>query len=180
MNTKQIIDIGIKVTLATAVVILFILHLQAEQSLVYVDAQKLVIGYKGMQEARKEFEDKTLVWKANLDTLRNEAESKMKEYEQKKEKLSTSERKLMEELIQARQQQFVNYQQVVQEKIKKEDEELTAHVLDKVNDYIKRYGKEKGYRIILAATQYGNIVYAREGMEVTEDVLKGLNAEFGK
>jgi outer membrane protein len=62
--------------------------------------------------------------------------------------------------------------------VQKEDQELTNKVLDTVNDYLKRYGKEKGYRIILAATQYGNIVYAQDGIDITEEVMKGLNDEF--
>jgi len=178
MTTKGLLDIGVKVVLAVGLAILLILHVQAEKSLVYVDAQKLVVGYKGMQAARQEFEAKAAVWKANLDTLRGEVEARIKEYEAKKARLSASEQQLTEELIQSKQDQFLNYQQAIQEKVQKEDQELTRKVLDKVNDYLKRYGKEKGYKIILAATQYGNIVYARDGIDITEDVMKGLNEEF--
>ena len=84
----------------------------------------------------------------------------------------------MEELIQAKQDQFTNYQQVIQEKFQKEDQELSKKVMDKVNDYIKRYGKKEGYKIIHAATQYGNIVYAQDGLDITDEVLKGLNSEY--
>ena len=68
--------------------------------------------------------------------------------------------------------------QDLKEKFQQEDQELTKKVLDKVNEYIKRYGKKGGYTIILAATQYGNIVYAEEGVDLTEEVLKGLNTEY--
>lgn len=152
--------------------------LSGTQKIVYVDAQKLVNGYKGMQDARKEFELKSNAWKTNLDTLRSEAEVKIKEYEQSAAKLSAKERALMEELIETKQQQFMNYQQVVAEKVKAADQELTSKVLSKVNDYIKKYGNEKGYSIILAATQYGNIAYGDAPMDITEDVLEGLNQEY--
>jgi outer membrane protein len=178
MTSKNVWDAGIKIGLGVGLVILFILHFQSEQSMVYVDAQKLVVGYKGMQAARKEFEAKAAVWKANLDTLRGEVETRIKEYEAKKARLSLSEQQLTEELIQSKQDQYLNYQQAIQEKVQKEDQELTKKVLDKVNEYIKRYGKEKGYKIILAATQYGNIVYAHEGIDITDEVMKGLNNEY--
>src|SRR6185369_13031260 len=97
----------------------------------------------------------------------------------RKANLSAKEKKLTEELINSKHEQYLNYQQVIKEKVQKEDQDLTKKVLDKVNDQIKKYGKEKGYRIILAATQYGNIVYAEDGMDVTDEVLKVLNNEFG-
>jgi outer membrane protein len=100
------------------------------------------------------------------------------EYEGKKSKLTLQEKKLMEELIHSKQEQFENYQGVIREKIQNEDKELTAKVLGKINDYIKRYGQQKGYRIILAATQYGNIVYAKEDIDITGEILRGLNAEY--
>jgi outer membrane protein len=177
---KNLMDIGVKVLLGAAIVILFVLHLQSKQELVYVDAQKLMAEYKGTQIARKDFEGKSVIWKANLDTLRSEVESKMKDYETKKAGMSAKEKILMEELIQAKQDQFLNYQQVIQEKVQKEDQELTRKVLDKVNEYIKKYGKENDYKIILAATQYGNIVYAEDGIDITKEVLAGLNKEYSK
>lgn len=154
--------------------------LSARNKIVYVDAQKLVSGYKGMQDARKEFENKSLVWKANLDTLRLEAESTIKEYELTRDKLSAKELSLMEDLIHSRQEQFLNYQQIVSEKIQKEDQELTGRVLTTVNEYMKDYGRLKGYKIIMAATQYGNIVYAEEHTDITDDVLEGLNLAYAK
>lgn len=154
--------------------------LDPTDEIVFVDAQKLVNEYLGMQDARKEFEAKTQVWKANLDTLRREAESTIRQYEATREKLSARERNLMEELIQSRQEQFLNYQQVISEKIQKEDQELTGKVLATVNTYMKDYGRTRGYRIIMAATQYGNIVYAEEHTDITDDVLEGLNLAYSK
>src|SRR5947207_13824538 len=124
MTRKEIIDIGVKVILAAAVCILFVLHIQSQKSMVFVDAQKLMKGYKGMQVARKEFEAKSAVWKTNLDTLRMEVEGKVKEYEAKKSRLSNQEKKLTEELINSKHEQYLNYQQVIKEKVQKEDQEL--------------------------------------------------------
>ena len=50
-------------------------------------------------------------------------------------------------------------------------------MLEEVNAYLKQYGKAKGYTFLLGATDGGNIVYAAEGTDVSEDVLVGLNAQ---
>jgi outer membrane protein len=161
--------------LVFAVAILYFLHFRTDNEYVFIDAQKLVNGYKGMQVARKQYESKVSVWQANLDTLRLETESKIVEYEKKGKTMSARERELMEELINTKKSQYLEYQKAISENIQKEDQLLTSNVLEKVNAFIKQYGKEHGYTIILAATQYGNIAYAKEGIDITDDLLKELN-----
>jgi outer membrane protein len=57
---------------------------------------------------------------------------------------------------------------------------MTQSVLNLVNDYVKEYGKSKGYRYILGATGSGNLVYAQESYDITDDLVKGLNEEYIK
>jgi outer membrane protein len=178
MNFSKLIVPVVLIFLTVAVVVLFVLQFDSGNKYVYVDSVKLVNGYEAMKDARKDYEQKVAAWKANLDTLRGEAETKIKEYNATAGKLSAREKQLMEELVQSKQEQFMNYQQVVTEKVRKEDEELSSKVLSKVNDFVKRYGQQKGYVIVMAATQYGNIVYADPRADITEEVLAGLNAEY--
>jgi outer membrane protein len=53
-------------------------------------------------------------------------------------------------------------------------------VLDEINAYLKTYGEARGYTIIFAATEYGNIAYGQQALDVTEEVLAGLNQHYGK
>jgi outer membrane protein len=178
MNTKTGFEMGFKLLTVIGIAVLITLQLRSNDSIVYVDAIKLMNGYTGMKEARKEYEAKAIIWKANVDSLKIELESKIKDYQAKQATLTDKEKQLTEELLQTKQQQFMNYQQVISEKIQKEDQELTTKVLARVNDYIKKYGEDKGYDIIMAATQYGNIVYSDKGKDITDRVLEGLNNEY--
>jgi outer membrane protein len=178
MKNTSIGELIFKAVVITGLIVVIAFQFDKKDAIVYVDAVKLVNGYKGMQSARKEFEVKTQAWNANLDTLKTELQSKIKEYEATKMKLSAKEKALTEELLQTKQDQFLNYQNIIAEKVQKEDQELITKVLGKVNDYIKKYGEDNGYSIIMAATQYGNIVYAEKGTDITEQVLEGLNKEI--
>lgn len=178
MNRKSALELGFKVLTVFGIATLLYFQMRSKDSIVYVDALKLVNGYTGMKEARKAYEEKTEIWKSNLDSLKTELEAKIKDYQGRHATLTPTERQLTEELLETKQQQFVNYQQVISEKIQKEDQEISAKVLGKVNDYIKKYGEEKGYDIIMAATQYGNIVYSEKGKDITDKVLEGLNNEY--
>jgi outer membrane protein len=148
--------------------------------IVYVDSIKILSGYKGMEYAKKEFDTKVAIWNSNLDTLKMEMEEKFNEYDSKRLSLSSKEKELMEELLETKRAQYLNYQQMIAEKVKKEDQELTTKVYAKVNDYLKRYGEQKKYAFILGANQYGSIVYAENAVNITDEVLEGLNQEFSK
>ena len=178
MSTKAVFEWAFKGLTVVGIVVLISLQLGADDSIVYVDAIKLMNGYNGMKEARKEYEAKATIWKSNLDSLKTELETKIKEYQVKQATLSEKEKQLTEELLASKQQQFMNYQQVISEKIQKEDQELTTKVVGQINEYIKKYGEDQGYDIIMAATQYGNIVYSDRGKDITDKVLEGLNREY--
>lgn len=174
----RLIDWSFKIVTLGALAILIFLQVSSNTSYVYVDSIKLLNNYEGMIAARKTFELSTSPLKSNLDTLQWELEEKVKEYEEKQDRLSVRERNLYEELIQSKESQYLNFQKAISEKIQKQDQELTQKVLNEVNAFIKQYGEEKGYKIIFAATQQGNIVYAEEEKDITDEVLEGLNKSF--
>lgn len=153
-------------------------YLSKQEKIVYVDSAKLLNGYKGMQVARKEYQQKATGWKANVDTLTKELQSSIMKYEKEAGKMTAKEKSLTQELLKSKQKQLMEYQQAMNTKAQQEDGQMTTSVVTQVNAYLKKFGKKKGYRIILAATDYGNIAYAEDGLDITEEVLVGLNAEY--
>jgi outer membrane protein len=153
-------------------------HFSGSNQLVYVDSTKLLNNYKGMTDARKVYQQKAVLWKANIDTLIVEIQNDLKKYEKESSGMSAKERDLSRQLIQNKQQQLGDYQKATNEKAAQEDTQLTKQVLDEINQYIKEYGKNHKLRIILAATDYGNIAYAEEGIDITDEILAGLNKKY--
>ena len=149
-----------------------------KRQVAYVDTNVLMEKYKGMIVAKKDYDAKVKVWKANVDSLMKNWEVELKAYEKERISMSKKEIKLKEELLRNKQQQIGNYQQAIQEKAMKEEQIATQTVVNQVNDYIKEYGEKHGYDFIYGANGTGNIVYANKDYDITEDVLKGLNDEY--
>lgn len=167
--------------LAVLAVILSLTSLYLTKSssqLVYVDVNKLIEGYSRTKVAKAEFDKKANLLKANVDSLVGNWQIELKNYEKERTSLSPKELKLKQELLGNKQQQINGYQQAIQKKIQEEDKKVTQTVINDINDYIKEYGKDHNYRIIFGASGGGNIMYADESTDLTEEVLKGLNAEY--
>ena len=167
--------------LIAGLVSLYVLHFTKPKSkIAYVDSIKLLNGYSHMQNARNEYEKKAKTWQSNIDTLMLGVQNQLKKYEKESQQLSEKERKLSRELIQNKQNQLVNYQKTIRDMAQQEDVRMTQAVVSEVNVYLERYGKEHDYDVILVANQTGNIAYAKEGMDITTEVLKELNQESQK
>lgn len=151
---------------------------KSSSELVYVDVNKLIEGYKRTKEVKAEFDKKTAGVKSNVDSLTSGWQKELQVYEKERGTLSPRELKLKEEALSNKQRQLNAYQSAVQKQIQEEDAKITQTVINDINDYIKEYGKEKGYKIIFGASGGGNIMYADEATDLTEDVLEGLNSQY--
>lgn len=87
--------------------------------------------------------------------------------QQKQDQLALDQQKL--------QKDQERYQLDVMEKSQK----YLIEFLDSINNYVKLYNKDKGYNMILNNDTLSSIViYADESMNITEDVIKGLNRRY--
>lgn len=168
-------------SIAALVISLLALYFSKSSSeLVYVDVNKLIIGYEKTKIAKAEFDKKATLMKSNVDSLVSNWQTELKNYEKERTAFSPKELKLKQELLGNKQQQINGYQEAIQKKIQEEDKKVTQTVINDINDYIKEYGKSHSYKIIFGASGGGNIMYADESTDLTEEILKGLNAEYGK
>lgn len=165
--------------LLTIFLLVWVFSGQSKPGIAYVDAFKLMAEYKGVADVKRSLDQRTAALEANLDTLKKEVEVALAEYEANA-KASAREKALLEKVVIAKQEQYVNYEQSIKEQYRKQDEEMSVKLMAKVNDYIKRYGEEHGYKIILAATQYGNIAYGDSKYDLTAEIVVGLNEEYTK
>ena len=172
-----------KLTFPVALLALFLSALSLFQNSssskqVYVDVNKLLEGYERTKSERLKFEAKSVNLKANVDTLLTQWQDELKAYEKERASLSKRELELRQELMVNRQQQINNYQEAVQKQIKEENTKMTQTVINDINDYVKSFGEENGYTIIFGAVGGGNIMYADDVSDLTNEVLEGLNSEY--
>lgn len=170
----------INIVVLAGLIVLGGYHLLNKEKTVYVDIGVLMQEYQGMKDARREFEKLSAQWQANVDTLISEWHKELQNYEKERSGLSKNERELKEELLHNKQQQVNQYRDAVQMKAKEEEQKLTQTAVNRINEYLSEYGGDKGYSLILGATGSGNIVYADKSMDITDEVLKGLQDAYNK
>jgi len=145
---------------------------------VYVDVNKLLEGYSRTSIVRADYEKKATIMKSNVDSLMSNWQQELKDYEKERKEMTKKELALKEELLATKQQQISNYQQAIHKQLQEEDQKVTQTVINDINDFVKEYGKDKGYQIILGATGAGTIMYADKATDLTPEILEKLNTSF--
>jgi outer membrane protein len=56
----------------------------------------------------------------------------------------------------------------------------TDELLTKIQDYLAKYNAGDKYDMVIGYSKGGGVLYAKEDLDITQDVLKGLNEEYAK
>ena len=144
----------------------------------YVHNNRLLTEYQGVKEGKRMYEEKASNLKSNLDTLEKEINIRIKEYQAKYESLSPEERAATENVLKKKQQEYFTYKSAIDEQVKEEDTKLSAAVLNQIDSYIIEFAKENKYDYIFGVGSGGNLFFAKEGADVTDEVLEGLNKKY--
>ncbi len=78
-------------------------------------------------------------------------------------------------------QKFQEDQQRYELEMMEKSQKLTLEILDSIQNYLKIYNKDKKYSMILTTDTIGsNILYADKSLDITVDVIKGLNKRYNE
>lgn len=160
------------------IVTLFILvyfQFFSEDKLGYVDTFKLLNEYKGVQKTKVLLEREANKWKGKQDTLQMEFDAAVKVYEQESKTYSKTESQMKLKHLQEKKAELERFKSAIQQEMVEKEKNLTEEALVPVDEFIKKYGKKHRYKFIFAATGNGNIIYANEAVDLTDEILKELN-----
>ena len=90
--------------------------------------------------------------------------------------MSQAERQAAEQELMAKQQALQQEQQMKSSLLRKESDAAIDSLVTTVKDFVADYGEENGYTYIFGSNESANIMYAKEGLDITDEVLAQLNA----
>ncbi|WP_443943994.1 OmpH family outer membrane protein [Pedobacter sp. AW1-32] len=153
----------------------------ASEKIVFVNQDSLLTKYEYYKDLKVKFEGKTKSAQSDIQSKGQAFQREVAEYQKNAGTLSADQRKATEERLGRKQQELQTYQQNAGGALQNEQATETEKLYDKVADYLKTYAKGKGYKMVLTYSK-GNsaILFADESLDVTNEVIKGLNAEYSK
>jgi len=153
----------------------------ADEKIVFVNSDSLLTKYDYYKDLKVKFEGKSKSAQADMQAKTQAFQREVAQYQQTAGSLAADVRKATEERLGRKQQELQTYQQNAGGALQNEQAVENEKLYDKVAGYLKGYAKEKGYKMVLTYSK-GNsaILFADESLDVTSEVIKGLNADYAK
>jgi outer membrane protein len=190
------LSIILNVVLSVAVIILYILHFTgktwsaesttsgagaispSELSIAYVNSDSLLTNYDFFKDLEKKFIDRRE--KLNKE-YQNRAEGLQREisnFQTTAGNMTITQARAVEEDLRKKQQNLMMYQEQLGQQLMQEESVMNSDLYDKVSDYLQEYGKNKNLQIVLTYTKGSGVLYANEGLDITKEVIVGLNYAY--
>jgi outer membrane protein len=140
----------------------------------------LVDGYLGTKEAKQLHSQKVQQWQANIDTLSGNLNENIANYHFQQTRLNAMQLQQMVADLQQEKNNLEKYKYTIEEKAQEEEEKLMQGTLKQINTFIEAYALRKGYTVVMGTTTSGNILFADKSIDITDEILTALNAEYNK
>jgi outer membrane protein len=195
MNKVQIV---INVVLVAAVAALFVIVLSGkkqgetptaavEQSevlpIAYLITDSLLVNYVFAQEANEKLMKKQEDARLKLNTKARTLQNEMADFQRKLENNAF----LSRERAEKEQQRLIKKQQELQELEAKltedimiENQKLNIQLADTLTNFLQEFNADGRYHVILSNSAKDNVLMAAESYNITSEVIKQLNARYGK
>ncbi|WP_017259722.1 OmpH family outer membrane protein [Pedobacter arcticus] len=148
---------------------------------VYVNSDSLLSKYDYFKEMNGRLENKSKKAEADLKDKGTAFQREVAAYQQGANTMSADQRQKTEERLARKQQELQGFQQNAGAALQNEQATESEKLYDKVADYLKGYAKQKGYKMVLTYSKANpTILFADESLDVTTEVIKGLNEAYKK
>ena len=148
-------------------------------SIAYVDYDSLLINFNLAQEVQKELLRKEMSINNIMEKERKSLQEEVAAFEHKVQNnvFATQERAQAEyDKIMKKDQELLQRGQALIAEFEEERVAKSNEVTQSIADYIQEYNKDAKYDFILTKMG-GNMLYSNEALDITKEVVKGLNAK---
>ena len=144
----------------------------------YIDTSELIEKYEKFKDEDDKFKVKSQELgrplEAKVKAFQNEAQSFQQNAQAKGQQWA--QQKGAE--LQQREQQLGMEQNALLQQLQQEGAVLKDTLISEVKQFIKTYGKKKGYDYVYGTGDAATILYAKDQYDITKDVLKELNDSY--
>ncbi|MDE7374491.1 MAG: OmpH family outer membrane protein [Odoribacter sp.] len=151
--------------------------------IVYINTDTLMNQYLLAIELNEAFLKKQEERRTELNVKAKSLDQEVNEFQRKLQNngfLSEARAIDARDQLVVKQENLRRLQEELIEKTAREQSELNKQLFDKLTVFLSEYNKEKGFDIVLSTQLGGNVLFAVDGYDITQDVVNRLNEDYKK
>ena len=149
-------------------------------SIVYFNLDRVLDEYDMANEKRSEVEAKIASIEKEVMRRQKSLEDAAKDFQNKINKglMTTAAANEKSRKLQQQEQAYNQFAQQKQQEIMEEQQVMMNQLADAIKTFMESYNEEKGYAMILSNTAGVPVIVGDPALDITDDVIAGLNAEY--
>jgi outer membrane protein len=151
----------------------------AENKLGSLDMQRVLNTSEAGKAAKAQLQEKLKKYQEQINAKQAELQKLKNDLEKQGMTLNEVSRAAKEKDYQQKLKDFQRFTKDAEEDLQARDAEFTKKILGMLETIVQDYGKKQGYAMIFDARGAG-LLYAAKAVDLTDEILKALNAEQAK
>lgn len=154
----------------------------AAGSIVYFNLDRVLDQYDMANDKRSEVEAKVATIQKEVNRRQKNLEDAINDFQNKINKglMTSVTAQAQQQKLQEQEQAFQQFAQQKQAEIMEEQQVMMNVLADAIQTYIEKYNEEKGFAMILTNQASVPVVVADPSLDITNDIIEGLNKEYVK
>lgn len=148
--------------------------------IVYVNTDTLLSNYDYYDEVMKDFENKQFALENELQKKADSFQNEVALFQRRAQAGGLSEQQIISQqaALEKKQEEILIYRENAAMNLQQEQAEKIDELLNKVNSYLEKYNADDRYDMVIGYSKGGGVLYAKENLDITQDVIKGLNDDY--
>lgn len=148
------------------------------ESIVYINSDSLITGYEYYKKSLKEMEVKKNQFTGDIENQATAFQNKVLKAQQNAQAMTMGEIEATKKNLAAEEQRLMQYRDALMQNLANQEKEIVEKMNKNIDDFVKRYAEKNGYKMILGYKQGVTAWYVDPKLDITQEVLNGLNEEY--
>lgn len=150
------------------------------RQLAYVNSDSLLQNYDYFKDKAEELEAKRAKLEAEYTNRAQGLQNEINDFQRNMQNMTMAQARAVEENLTQKQQNLIRYQQTLQQELMNDENLVNNELYDNVANYLEEYGRRNNLQLVLTYTKGSGVLYANDSLDITQEVIVGLNEEYNK
>ena len=147
-------------------------------TIAFVNSDSLLDEYEYYKSKKAAFEAQQVKIKSELKAQSDKWQKEVETYQNQAIGMTDKEKAEKEYELGMKQQQLMQKKDQMLSQLDEEQGKSAEELYGKLNDYLKRHNQGRNYSFVLGYQKGGGILFANDSLNITREVLDGLNKEY--
>jgi outer membrane protein len=144
----------------------------------YVNVDSLLTKYDYFKVTRTQLEDRRKKLETEIAGRTRSLENEVVSAQRKANTMTLEQAQLTEQNLRRKEQELMRYQNDAARQLAEEEQKKNEELINNISLYLKKHTEDKPYKIVFGYSKGGGILYATDSLDITQEVLKGLNQDY--